>query len=496
MNKPLENLVAFVFYDIVLMTDNSHQPGLFHDVTFCLLPLGSLTGRVRRDIIKHRLIENGAKSFDTCTPEVNFIITSKDGDFQMINEFVSDAFQGFIVDVAWVTDSLKNQHRADPSSYIIDTSHMNRREREVSEDTISGPETPSKRSRGPLSSVVKSSTNSRIASIFDELESVASSSPERRNTFRAMAYRKAAAVLREHGREVRTEVDADELRSKLGEKTVEKIKEYIRTGKIQKAELVKREDTSAGPRQELSGIWGIGPSVASELTRKGFDSVEKLRTPDGEQLLNDNQRTGLKYYEELRPKMPRSEVEEIKQFVYNVKQELFGDDLEMHVCGSYRRGAEYSSDADILLSWKIGTHALSPEVTISKLVTALQRRQFILDRFNKKNHHTIFLGICRLGPGRSARRFDMKVWPRESLACAMLHFTGNADFNRKLRLYAKRHGFKLSDIGLNKGDGTVIGCVDEEAIFEALGLQFIPPNQRTSAAELVPTTGCPPDSLV
>lgn len=485
MNKPLENLVPSVFYDIVDMTSNSKQPLLFRDVTFCLLPLGSLKGRVRRDIIKHRLIENGAKSLDTCTPEVNFIITSNHGELQMINEFVSDAFQGSIVDVAWVTDSLKNQHRADPSSYVIDTSQVKRLEQAISEDTSRGPTTPSKRSRGSLSSVAESSTNSRIASIFDELESVASSSPEPRNTFRAMAYRKAAAVLREHGKEVRTEEDADELRSKLGEKTVDKIKEYIRTGKIQKVELIKREDTCAGPRQELSGIWGVGPSVASELTRKGFDSVEKLRTPDGDQLLNDNQRTGLKYYEELRPKMPRSEVEEIKQFVYNVKQELFGDDLEMHVCGSYRRGAECSSDADFLFSWKIGTHSLSPEVTISKLVTELERKQFIVDHFNKKNHHTIFLGICRLGPGRSARRLDMKVWPRESLACAMLHFTGNADFNRRLRLYAKRHGFKLSDIGLSKADGTVIKCSDEEAVFEALGLQFIPPNQRTSAAELV-----------
>ena len=473
------------------MTKIAHSSGLFHDVTFCLLPFGSLKGRVRRDVIKNRLIENGAKPSDKCTPDVNFIITSKTGDPKLISELISDTFNGSVVDVAWVTDSLKNQRRADPSSYIIDTSHE-KRERSVSGDTTAN--TKSKRNRPSLHASPKDSTNARIASIFDELESFASSSPERRNTFRAMAYRKAAAVLREHEKEVRTEEDADELRSQLGDKTVEKIKEYIRTGKIQKAELVKREDTSAAARHELSGIWGIGPSVASELIRKGFNSVDKLRTPEGEQLLNDNQRTGLKYYDELLPKMPRSEVDEIKQFVQRVKDELFGDDLEMHVCGSYRRGAEFSSDADFLFSWKIGTHALSPEDTISKLVTALKRKHFIVDHFNKKNHHTIFLGICRLFPERSARRFDMKVWPRESLACAMLHFTGNADFNRRLRLYAKRHGFKLNDVGLNRADGTVIKCFDEEAVFTALGLKYIPPHQRTSAAELVPLGGHPPGS--
>lgn len=232
----------------------------------------------------------------------------------------------------------------------------------------------------------------------------------------------------------------------------------------------------------------MGPKVAADLVRQGYDTIERLRE-SGQDLLNENQKTGLKYYEELLPKMPREEVAEIADFVDGVRQKMFGDDLEMIVAGSYRRGAKYCSDADLLFSWKLGAKELQPDETLRRLLVELQKTDFIVDHFNKKNHQMVFLGICRVAPGRQARRFDMKVWLRESLACALLHFTGNADFNRRLRLYAKRHGFKLNDLGLTRADGKVIKCEDERGIFDALGLDYMDPSERTSAVQFKSVEG-------
>ena len=50
-------------------------------------------------------------------------------------------------------------------------------------------------------------------------------------------------------------------------------------------------------------IWGVGPSKAQEIYSKGIRSIEELKTKTD--LLNKNQKIGLKYYEDLLHKIPR-----------------------------------------------------------------------------------------------------------------------------------------------------------------------------------------------
>lgn len=451
---------------------------MFEGVSFRILPVGSLKGPVRRRILTQRLTENGAEENEHGDDKLTCILASHEADHERLRELIPNGFEGHVIDVAWVTDSLSNRSRQDPKHYII-----NFPEKSTSQPANKKHAHEHDEPNAPLKGASKDKSNEKLATLFDELESLASTSRDRRDAFRAMSYRKAAAVVREFPRTIRTEEDTEELRSQLGEKTIEKIKEFVRTGKIEKAEIVKSEDHEANARKTLTNIWGVGPAMATELIRQGFDSIEKLRE-SGEYLLNDNQKTGLKFYEELLSKMPRTEVEKIASFVENVKTELFGDSLEMITCGSYRRNSTHSHDADLLFSWRAGVRGLPLDETLHRVIEALKQRHFIVDHFNKKNHHTVFMGICRLDPKSSARRFDMKIWPRESLACALLHFTGNADFNRRLRLHARRHGFKLSDSALTKANGVIVPCSTEEDVFANLGVQFVPPSERTSAAEL------------
>jgi len=104
------------------------------------------------------------------------------------------------------------------------------------------------------------------------------------------------------------------------------------------------------------------------------------------------------------------------------------------------------------------------------------------------------------GLGGVHRRLDIKVYPSGVYPFAVLYFTGCKDFNRLMRLYANRHHrLSLSDRALTpysdasgarvqsgalKGHrvkvatGRPIPCASEEEIFRAVGLDYIPPNQR------------------
>ena len=89
------------------------------------------------------------------------------------------------------------------------------------------------------------------------------------------------------------------------------------------------------------------------------------------------------------------------------------------------------------------------------------------------------------------RRIDIKFYPRVSLPFAQLYFTGNAYFNRSMRLYAKQAGYSLSDHGLCKTRRKKVGktwhitakskslpAKDEREVFELLGLRWVEPKDR------------------
>lgn len=445
---------------------------IFDKIKVYLVRLGSLKGKVRGEILEKRMIENGAQPVLDIT-QADIVVSCKDVPESLIEQVVGSSFRGRVVDSKWITESISTGKRLDPQAFEIELH----------------PSSPC----FPLVQIRKktresSAYNEELANVFDHLESLVGASVEKKDRFRGVAYRKAASVIR-NSPPIRSDSDVDEiLESKLGPRTIEKVKEYMLTGHVKKEEFLT-DDVSIKAKQELIGVWGIGPSKAAELVAQGIDSVQKLRDRVSAARLTANQKTGLEYYDELLSKMPREEVEEIKTVVESAKNILFGEDLELVLCGSYRRGAQTCSDVDLLLAWKEGANALSPGATVQKLVERLCEDGFLLDHFNKKNNHSIFLGICKLpGPGHSARRIDIKVWPREAFATALLHFTGSADFNRRLRLHAKRHGLKLSDLGLRNSQGNLLTFKTERQVFEALGVEWVPPEQRLAGAHITLTT--------
>jgi len=85
----------------------------------------------------------------------------------------------------------------------------------------------------------------------------------------------------------------------------------------------------------------------------------------------------------------------------------------------------------------------------------------------------------------SGLQIDLRVLPDRVYGNLLQHFTGSREHNIKLREHAVRKGLRVSENGiLNLETGDVITCTDEESVYEALGMQYVPPELRQGLDEV------------
>lgn len=82
---------------------------------------------------------------------------------------------------------------------------------------------------------------------------------------------------------------------------------------------------------------------------------------------------------------------------------------------------------------------------------------------------------------------DLKNSPKSRWGAFLQHFTGSKEHNIKLREYALRQGKSLSEHGIKLVDEEMklVEFDTEEKFYNYLGLQWIPPQERTGENELV-----------
>ena len=175
--------------------------------------------------------------------------------------------------------------------------------------------------------------------------------------------------------------------------------------------------------------------------------------------------------------------EEVKEIFEKVKEELLKilpeEVISAEVCGSYRRGKDLCGDIDILITRN--DEGIIDGI-IQTLVEKLMDKKVIVDILSlgggKGDNKNVFMGIC-VGKSGINRRIDIKVYTKEEFPFAVLYFTGNAYFNRSMRLFAKKKKMHLSDKELSyRNTGKKIECKTEEDIFKALGITYKAPHER------------------
>jgi NAD-dependent DNA ligase len=290
-----------------------------------------------------------------------------------------------------------------------------------------------------------------------------------------------------------TDVKQLEGKPNIGPTILAKMAEYSETGTLR---VFEREKDN--PEMWLTDIYGIGPKKAQELVKQGIKTIEELREQQ-DKLLNDIQRVGLKYYDDILKRIPRNEIEKFdKEFEssFNVATERIGadDSSKYEIVGSYRRGAKTSGDIDVIITSKNAN-------VFTEFVDDLKRKNVIIEVLSRGK--TKCLVIAKLPGAEHARRVDFMYTSPEEFPFAILYFTGSKAFNTVMRGYALRLGLSLNEHGIytkekgeEKGEKIDKIFVDEESIFSSLYLKFKLPEQRIDGRAVETTLPIIPDTGV
>lgn len=308
-----------------------------------------------------------------------------------------------------------------------------------------------------------------------------------RNVNRAMhkynAYRKAASVIAKYPTIIKSGAEAKKLEG-VGDRIAKKIDEFLATGKLQKLEKIRQDDTSSSINF-LTRVTGIGPAAARKFVEEGIKTLDDLR--ENEHILNYHQRIGLKYFEDFEKRIPRTEMVKMQAIALREVEKLDSKYVAT-VCGSFRRGAESSGDMDILLTHPDYTsESLKRPKLLHKVVECLEAIDFVTITLSKGDSK--FMGVCRLpeesdGSEYPFRRIDIRLIPKDQYFCGVLYFTGSDLFNKNMRTQALEKGFTLNEytirpLGVTGIPGEPLPVESESDIFEYIEWRYKEPKERS-----------------
>jgi DNA polymerase/3'-5' exonuclease PolX len=347
-----------------------------------------------------------------------------------------------------------------------------------------------------------SSTNHK-QTIIDALDILRKRDVADKAVFSARAYAKVITQLKNYEGPIVTYDDVKNIDG-IGAKMEKKIKEILETGSLAAAEKAKTL-YNIDALDALQKIYGVGPTKATDLVKSGITSIQQLRdeVKNNPKLLNDKQKIGLKYYEDLLERIPRNEMEEHRDILDALKP-VEMEDYETEIVGSFRREAANSGDIDVLIRVPADTDSKTAKENLALYVKMLEGFGYIEEilalgehkcmaiskideelqtELNNKN----YMAIGRMYNGK-ARRLDLLMTPDEEYAYAILYFTGSDRFNVAFRTYSENKGYKLNEHTLTPiraGVQTVPYMKTEQDIFKFLGLRYIAPAYRVDGNQII-----------
>lgn len=309
--------------------------------------------------------------------------------------------------------------------------------------------------------------NTKFVKVLEQLESLMVKKGEH---FRARAYTKAKESIILF-KEPITEVEQLKSLRGIGNTILTKLQEYVDTGTLAVLEKAK-----TNPMFIFTDVYGIGPKKASELVKKhNVKTIAELRKRQDE-LLNDVQKKGLKYYEDILKRIPRKEIDLYEKELKKIFDSVKNKDSSFQIMGSYRRGSSDSGDIDICISDSGDDVEL-----FNRFIDALIEKKMLIEVLSRGN--TKSLGVSRLGK-KPARRIDFMFTKHKELAFALLYFTGSKEFNTVMRKRALDLGYSMNEHGLYKMTNGKKGLKlethfpTEKSVFDFMGMVYKSPTER------------------
>jgi DNA polymerase (family 10) len=298
------------------------------------------------------------------------------------------------------------------------------------------------------------------------------------NSFRVRSYRMAAESVENAGDDLSGRVSRGESVQHLpgiGSSMGQKIKEIVETGSC----AYHRELLAEVPETllELLKIPGLGPKGVSAVWSKlGVTSVAELeavirdgrfRTLPG--MKEKKEAKVLKGIEDRRQASARYLLPLVADTATRLRRHLIENGAaRVEVAGSFRRSRETIGDLDLIA---VGGDAAA---LARAFVSHPDVKQVLVDGAAKSS---VVM--------RSGLQVDLRHSTAEQLGAALQYFTGSKAHNVALRERAVRRGLKLNEYGLfDVESGDSKAAATEEAIYDVLGLAYIPPELREGRGEI------------
>ena len=321
--------------------------------------------------------------------------------------------------------------------------------------------------------------NDELAALFRELVQLTILDEGGPQSFRVRAYENAMHRIQDYQGDLSALSQAELKRiDGVGAATAKKIREFCDTGVISRVEELRVKFPPA--YVELSRIPGLGPKTLERLrTALAVESVEDLRAAIHDERLRDLPGLGAKTEEKLaraierlglsgkHRRTPIAEAMPVAQRLVAALEAL-PEVARARTCGSLRRLCETIGDVDIVAV------STQPEKVMEAFV-ALPAASEVLGRGDTKTSVLTGRGL----------QVDLRVVEARHFGAACQYFTGSKTHNVKLRQIALKRGYTLNEYGLSDVEsGEIIASETEEEIYEALGLQFVPPPLRENTGEI------------
>jgi len=298
-------------------------------------------------------------------------------------------------------------------------------------------------------------------------------------SFKSIAYKKAALTIEN------LEEKIEFLYKKGGTKELEKIKgvgehialqieEYIKKGKIEYLEKLKKKYPVN--IKELVKIEGLGPKTIKTLYQElKITNIKELEKATKEHKIaflfgfgektEENILEGINFFKQTKEIFLLGNILPVAENIYHYL-ENFPEVKIVSLAGSLRRKKEIIKDIDLIVVSDKPLNVINHFLSMKGIIKVIAKGKTKVSVKMKEGFNV-----------------DIRIVSKNSYGSALQHFTGSKEHNISLRKIAIEKGFKVNEYGVFKKNKSVAGKTEEE-VYHALGMQWIPPELREDQGEI------------
>lgn len=331
-------------------------------------------------------------------------------------------------------------------------------------------------------------TNIEVSKLLNNIAAAYTITDEEKYRFQIIAYQKAADTIEHHPTELKELLKEDKLHDLpgVGPSIKAHLEELFTTGKVNHfEEVMNRVPPAVFPLLEVPSF---GPKKAYRLVKEfnltspqtviadivNLAQAGKIRplAGFGEKSEADILRA-MEEYTKGKGKVSRmvlSYADELAQKIITYLQKEPAV-IQVHPLGSLRRKKETIGDIDI----SVATN--DPQKVLHHFISYPHKERTI-----EQGDKTASILVT------GGKQIDLMVQPENAYGSLLQHFTGSKAHNVHLREYALSKRLSLSEYGIKKhgakGKELRETYDTEEKFYEALGMQWVPPEMREDRGEI------------